>query len=342
MKTLRDAPDLKGKKILLRVDWNVPVDKKGEVTDDYRIRQSLSTIKLLQESGATLTLITHREKGDESLKPVYEYAKTLLPELTFETDGPLKLLENLRKNPGEQANDEAFARELAALGDIYVNEAFSCSHRAHASIVGVPKFIPGFAGLVLDREIRELSKAFNPKHPFLFVLGGAKFDTKLPLLQKFIHIADKIFVGGALANNFFKEMGRDVGESLVSEGDFHLQEMMSSGKIILPEDTVTEHNKILDVGPMAVEQLRKLVEEANFVLWNGPLGNYELGFKVSTNELAKIIADSGKEAILGGGDTLASIEELGLFDKFSFVSTGGGAMLDFLAQGTLPGIEAIK
>lgn len=326
MKSILDAKDLKGKRVLVRVDWNVV--KGGRVANDFRIKKSLPTIEHLIDAGAHVILATHLEEGNiEPLKVFIPHGVELLP--------------NLRENSGEETNTEEFAKELAAKADIYVNEAFSASHRKHASIVGVPKLLPSFAGLRFSREIKELSKVFYPKKPFLFILGGAKFDTKLPLLKKFVTIADDIFVGGALANNFFKEIGRDVGQSLVSDGDFNLGELLNSDKIMLPEDTIVQDDKILDAGPIALEKLKEKIAVAKLILWNGPLGNYELGYKVATLELAKLIAESGVESIVGGGDTLAAIEELNLLDKFSFVSTGGGAMLDFLATGTLPGIEAL-
>lgn len=330
MKTVSEAKDLKGKRVLVRVDWSVPMEQ-GKIINDYQIKTSIPTLQYLKEAGAKVIVATHLETEHDSLDPLRPY----LPE-------GMELLPNLRKNPGEKANSEAFAKELAGLADIFVNEAFAESHRAYASIVGVPKFLPSFAGLRFSQEIKELSKAFYPKHPFLFILGGAKFDTKLPLLKKFMGIADDIFVGGALANNFFKVMGRDVGDSLVSGGEFGLAELFNSGKIILPEDTIDLGTKILDAGPVSIEKLKEKVLAANLILWNGPLGNYEAGYKVSTLALAKMIAESGKESIVGGGDTLAAVEELNLLDKFSFVSTGGGAMITFLATGTLPGIEALK
>jgi len=341
MKSILEAGDLKGKRVLVRVDWSVPT-QNGTVMDDYQIRKSIPTIEYLQKAGTKVTLMSHAERDEDSLKSIYECAKEFLPELTFIKPSNLVLLENLRKIKGERENSKAFAKKLASLGDIFVNEAFPVSHREHASIVGVPKFLPSYAGLQLALEVVTLSKAFYPKRPFLFILGGAKFDTKLPLLKKFIHIADEIFVGGALAHNFFKELGKDVGDSLVSDGDFGLKELLNTGKIILPDDTIVEDKKIMDAGPITLENLKSRINNSNLVLWNGPLGNYERGYRVATLELAKIIAESGKESIIGGGDTLAAVKELGLFDKFSFVSTGGGAMLEFLAMGTLPGIEALN
>lgn len=330
MRSILEAGDLGGRKVLVRVDWNVPIEK-GEVFNDFRIQKSLPTLEYLKGAGAKVIVATHLEPKHTSMEPL----KVYLPK-------GAELLDNLRDNPGEEGNSAEFAKELASSADIYVNEAFSVSHREHASIVSVPKFLPSFTGLQFAIEIKELSKAFFPKKPFLFILGGAKFDTKLPLLQKFINIADHIFIGGALANNFFKEQGMDIGSSLVSDGDFKLKELMETGKIILPEDTIVKYGQILDVGPISIEKLKPLISTAKLVLWNGPLGSYEKGYKVSTLALAKMISEFSRESIVGGGDTIAAIKELNLFDKFTFVSTGGGAMLDFLAAGTLPGIEALK
>lgn len=334
MKSILEAGDLKNKRVLVRVDWNAPLDyRSGQavVADDFRIKKSLPTLEYLKGAGAKVVIATHLEpKGT----PI-ESLKTYVPE-------GMKLLGNLRDNPGEEDNSEEFAKELTSKVDIYVNEAFSVTHREHASIVRAPRLLPGFIGLQFALEIKELSKAFYPKKPFLFIIGGAKFDTKLPLLKKFIHIADHIFVGGALANNFFKEQGVDVGNSLVSEGDFGLKELLKTGKIILPEDTIIKDGKILDAGPKAIENLKPMISTSKLVLWNGPLGNYENGYGVATLALARMISESSCESIIGGGHTIAAIKGLNLFDKFSFVSTGGGAMLDFLATGTLPGIEALK
>ena len=329
MKVITEATDLKGKRVLVRADWSVPM-KDGKVGTDYQIKISLPTINFLQEAGAKVIVATHLESTDNDIKTLHPY----LPE-------GVELLPNLRENPGEKENSEEFARELASHADIYVNEAFPESHRNYASIVGVPKLLPSYAGLRMAEEIKQLSKAFYPKHPFLFILGGSKFDTKMPLLEKFVNIADNIFVGGALANNFFKEEGLDVGASLVSPVDFQLNSLLDTGKIILPVDTIVQDNKILDVGPFSIEKLQEKIALASLIVWNGPMGTYENGYKTATLELAKLIGNSEAESIVGGGDTLAAIEELKIMDKFSFVSTGGGSMLDFLAHGTLPGIEAL-
>jgi 3-phosphoglycerate kinase len=273
-------------------------------------------------------------------------------------DGGVVLFENLRLHDGEKNNDKVFAESLARLGDVYVNDAFSVSHREHASVVGIPRLLPSFAGPLLEREVRELSVAFNPPHPFLFILGGAKFDTKLPLIEKFLTIADNVFIGGALANDIFKEKGFEVGFSVVSKKHVNLKPIISNKKLIIPKDVVVANplnsritrpdaspsadEKILDAGPETIASLADLLTETKCVVWNGPLGDYEHGFSKGTEGLARAIVESGVKSIVGGGDTVAVLRDIGLLDKFSFVSTGGGAMIDFLAQGTLPGIEALK
>lgn len=370
-KTVHDIAEIKGKKIILRVDFNVPIEK-GKVGDPYRIEKSLPTINFLREKGARLMLMSHLDKqSGTTLKPVAEYLEHNFPvkfsedffgeqslnAITELSEGEVLLFENLRNNEGEEANDKAFAKNLASMGEIYVNDAFSVSHRSHASIVGIPEFLPSYAGIQLEAEIKNLSDMFNPPHPFLFILGGAKFDTKLPLIQKFLKLADHVFVGGALANNFFKEEGLNIGKSLVSEGDFHIHDLLEDHKLILPPDVTVEvagkkvvkqTNKvedgesILDSGPETVELLAKLIPQLKCVLWNGPLGNYEKGFTEPTIALGKVLAESDVVSIVGGGDTLAAISTSGVEDKISFVSTGGGAMLQFLLDETLPGIEALK
>jgi phosphoglycerate kinase len=364
MKYLRDQKNLKGVKVLMRVDFNVPV-QNGKVVDDFRIKKIMPTLKYLQDAGARIILMSHMEmaassktKEKPSLRPVVEYLKgkgvicdfvenyrNALGEIEKLGEGQVILLENLRMNPGETKNDKDFAKELASLADIYVNEAFAVSHREHASVAAITEFIPSYAGLLFEQEVKHLSSAFNPDHPFLFVLSGAKFETKLPLIEKFMGIADKVFVGGALANNFFKEMGRDIGDSLVSPENFKLDRFFNSPKLLLPIDSIKKDNAIQDAGPETVKMLEKEVMSAKYILWNGPLGAYETGYKEPTLELARTIAkatENGAKSILGGGDTLATIAELGTEDKYTFVSTGGGAMLEFLAQGTLPGVEALE
>ena len=377
MKTLKDIKFVEGMKVLVRTDFNVSI-KNGEVIDDYRIRMAIPTIEFLLSKKATIILISHLEAndgGNPSLLPIANHLNKLGVKATFikdyknayeiiqkENQGCF-LLENLRFFDSEKNNDTKFAQELASLADIYVNDAFSVCHRKHASIVGIPKILDSYAGLQLEKEISHLSRAFNPRRPFLFILGGAKFDTKLPLLEKFMNIADFVFVGGALANNFFKEKGYEIGGSAVSNGDFGLKRFTDDPKLLLPIDVINEKKevkaandiksdeKIMDAGPKTLELLEETIGKSKFILWNGPLGKCEDGYVDSTFKLAKMIADatldshneneSVIESIVGGGDTLAAIMNLDISNKFTFVSTGGGAMLDFLANETLPGIEVL-
>ena len=374
MKTLSDIPHLEGVKVLVRADFNVPI-ANGEVADDYRIRMALPTIQFLRKKKAKVILVSHLEAADgdnPSLEPVARRLEKLDGKVVFVKywknaqqaienelgDGGCILLENLRFFEGEKDNDPKFAEQMASLADIYVNEAFSVSHREHASIVSVPKLIPAYAGMQFEREVTALSKAFNPTHPFLFILGGAKFETKLPLLSKFIDIADSVFLGGALANDVFKAKGYETGISLLSKGGVDLSGFANNPKLMIPVDVVTQNkevkasdqvsktDKIMDSGPKSMALLKQKIDQAKFILWNGPLGLYEDGYRGPTLDLAKFIAGAsegnGTESIVGGGDTLAAISSLGLQDKFTFISTAGGAMLDFLAKGTLPGIEALK
>lgn len=353
MKSIRDLENLDGIRVLVRLDLNVPV-QNGVIVDDFRIRKSLPLIKYLQEKGAILILMSHIETIDNpTLKPISDYFNKIGVKCFFEknykkvlnSEHKIILLENLRNHEGEKQNDKKFAKELASLGDIYVNEAFSVSHRNHASVSAITEFITSYAGFQFEEEVKHLSSAFNPEHPFLFILGGAKFETKLPLLEKFVPIADKVFVGGALANNFFKEEGKDIGNSLVSPENFDLQRFLNTKKILLPLDSLMKDKTIMDAGSKTVELLRKEIESAKYILWNGPLGAYEAGYRASTLQLAEILAEAtsrGAKTIVGGGDTLATIAELKLENGFTFVSTGGGAMLDYLAKGTLPGIDALE
>jgi phosphoglycerate kinase len=308
MKSIREAGDLSGVRILVRVDWNVPVED-GEVRDDFRIQKSLATLEYLKNAGAKLTICTHLEPEDLTVEPLKKY----LPE-------GVEILENLRHNPGEKSNSPEFAKELARHGDIFINEAFSVSHREHASIVGVPKLLPSFAGLEFMNEVENLSKAFNPPHPFLLILGGAKFETKIPLVKKFLDIADIIHIAGANAKPAV-EMG-----------------ITQNPKVTLPIGDISAP----DADEENLKFIKTKIDEAKFIVWNGPLGKYESGYKEGTMKLAQMLGESGKEVIVGGADTLAAIKELGYLEKFSFVSSGGGAMLDFLANGTLPGIEALN
>ena len=364
---LENQKNLTGKRTLLRLDLNVPI-KDDKVVDDFRIRKILPTLELLHSAGAKTIILSHLEgKGGDSLRPIWQELikkytisfsanfSQLSKNFTELENGGFTLLENLRADPGEKANDENFAKKLASFGEIFVNEAFAVSHRAHASIVGLPKLLPGLVGPLFAEELARLSAALKPHHPALFILGGAKFETKFPLLKKFIRLYDSVFVGGALANDFFQAQGFDVGNSLVSKTPLDLGSL-TTPNLYLPNDAIVRSNitiatksldnvsqdeKIVDVGPKTMEILRKLIAQAQFILWNGPLGEYEAGFSDGTKNLATMIAQSQAKSVVGGGDTVAAITALGLENKFSFVSTAGGAMLDFLANETLPGIEAL-
>lgn len=381
MRTIRDIQLFENTPILVRAALNVPVED-GRVVNDYRLRRALPTIRYLTERGARVVLISHLgEQGTETLAPVARALGKLLSGVSFFPEtigeraraavwglspGNVLVLENLRRNKGEWRNDAAFAGELAALADIFVQDSFDTCHRVHASIVGVPKLLPSYAGILLEEEVRALEKARTPERPALAVIGGVKFNTKEAVLTTLLATYDHVFVGGAVANDFFKAAGQEVGKSLVSdENRDSVRELLANPKLILPLDSlvisadavgdrfaraaariaqaghVRPDEIILDHGPGTVALLTALAQKATTILWNGPLGNYENGFIDATDAFARAVARSDAHSVVGGGDTVASIENLGLVPKFSFVSTGGGAMLDFLAAGTLPGIEAL-
>lgn len=372
MKTIKDIKNLKDKRVLLRVDFNIPI-KSGIVLNDFKIKKIIPTIDFLQKKGAKIIIISHigREKTD-TLKPIFNNLKKYFDVDFLTSDifdnktksfienmkgGEIVLLENLRKYDDEQNNETSFAKQLASMGDIFVNESFATSHRNHASIVGIPKYLPSYIGILFAEEIKALSQSFNPYHPAVFVLGGNKFETKLPLIKKVLKNYDIVFVGGALANNFFKEQGLSVGISLVAEKKFDLNNLLKDKKLFLPVDVVVKKEnktfirrqnevlsdeKILDAGPETILLLKRLLKDAKFVLFNGPLGDYTKGFNRATSDLIRMISDFKIKSIAGGGDTVANIFDLGLEDKFDFISTGGGAMLEFLTDETLPGIIAIQ
>lgn len=377
MDTLRDIPSIEtvpnvsGKRVLVRCGFNVPLKDK-KVLDTYRIEQVLPTINMLRKRGAQVLLIAHIGRDPiATLQPVADYLETQFP-ITFldspaseETktylehmnDGDVALFENLRQDSRETKNDDGFARELAGLADMYVNESFSVSHREHASIVGVPKYLPSYAGIHFRKEVQHLSQVLDPESPFVLILGGAKFKTKWPLIDKFIDIAEHVVVLGALANDVFNAQGREVGVSLLSDVPVAFKELLETGKIHVPidvvvrrggeiltttPDTVLRNDYIGDTGEKTIKELTPILKEAKTILWNGPLGNYEEGFKDGTLALARAIADTDAVSIVGGGDTLAAIQELDLHNSFGFISTGGGAMLQFLSEEDLPGIRALR
>lgn len=371
--SIAECTALQGKRVLLRLDLNMPLEG-GEVRNDYRLLRSLPTVHLLRNAGARVILLAHMGTGKtgDTLAPVarrlnQEFPVTFLDRLMSPENariidamqnGDVVLLENLRHNTGEEANEPEFARYLASFGDLYVNDAFSVSHRAHASIVGIPAHLPSYAGLLLSEEVERLAVAFSPERPFLFILGGAKISTKMPLLKKFLETADHVFVGGTIANNFLKAAGHEIGRSVYDETELGgLTEVLANQRLIVPSDVVVNteagsrvrkvddvgaEDMIVDVGPETIHRLERIVGTSALIVWNGPLGYYEAGFTEGTRELLSLIANAHARSIIGGGDTVALLDEMGSLDRFSFVSTGGGAMLDFLLNETLPGIDTLK
>lgn len=371
----------------IKVLENVPVlVRTSQAMNEVRLQGALLTINYLRERHARVILGTHvsgestagaRAKGTGSAMPMYEALRRHIPDIAWcpvavgpeareavrkLLPGQVLLLENLRRNPGEEKNDPEFSKELAMLADVFVQDSFDTCHREHASIIGVPGLLPSYAGLTLEKEVRELTKALKPAHPALAVIAGAKFSTKEPVLKKLLKTYDHVFVGGALANDFLKAKGYSVGASLVSnEGQDHIKELLKDKRLIVPVDViaappksmreagraamagdVAENEAILDVGPHTAAALVDLVNKSKTVLWNGPLGLFEQGFADATVTLARAILNSRAYSVMGGGDTIEVAEKLRVLDEFSFVSTGGGAMLDFLAYGTLPGIKALR
>jgi phosphoglycerate kinase len=370
-RTLADLPaSLAGERVLARFDWNVPLAPDGSVANDYRIRASRETLSALLSRGAAVVAISHLGRKGESLAPVVASLAASTPGIALVADpfsaegaaqiaalqpGQVAVIENIRRWPEEEANDAAFAAKLAALGSRYVNDAFPVSHRAHASVDALPRLLPSYAGAQLAREAAELSAAFAPAKPFVLILGGAKFETKLPLLRRF-QGADKIFLAGALLNDLLAARGYPVGASLVSGDTAAVEEVLAWPNLVTPErlvvanakgerreiapgEPVADDERILDVG---VENLKAALEGARFVLWNGPLGLFEEGYREGTEAAARLVAECGATQLVGGGDTVAAIEAQGVGRRFAFVSTAGGAMLEFLASGgELPGLAAL-
>lgn len=385
-KTVRDI-DVKGKKVLVRVDFNVPL-KDGKVGDDTRIRGALPTIQYLLDQGAAVILCSHlgRPKGtfnmDYSLKPVAEYLGTLVPnKVSFAPDvinepaesavaalkpGEILVLENTRFYKEEEKNDPEFAAKLASLADVFVNDAFGTAHRAHASTEGVTHTKPGVAGFLLEKEIKYLSSAVeNPKRPFVAILGGAKISDKIGVIKNLLSKADHVLIGGGMANTFFKAQGYEMADSLVQDEAIDTaKEILGAGssKLVLPVDMVIANAfdngaetkviptgnvpadwRVLDVGPETVKTFSKFIVEAGTVVWNGPMGVFEMPtFAKGTFEVAKAVADSNAISIIGGGDSVAAIQESGLADKVTHISTGGGASLEMLEGLVLPGVACLE
>ena len=374
LRGIKELKNLKGKRVLVRASLNVPFSKEGVLLDDFRLQKTLPTIEYLREHGARVIVCGHLGRDAHmTLGPIFHYLQKHIDGIQFAhdvtgpsvtnavgnlNDGDVLLLENLRRCDGETANDLQFAEELADLADIYVNDAFSVSHREHASIVGIPFFLPAYAGMLFKDEYDQLQYARDPEHPALFILGGAKFETKQPLVEKFLTIYDHVFVTGALANDFFAAGGHSVGRSLVSDPPVNVKHLLTHPKILLPQDVmvltiegekvvkkpeeVEDGDMINDAGPETMKMLEPIIKQAKFILWNGPLGDYQLGFVDGTKSLVELISRTKPDSVVGGGDTMSLITKFGYDKQFSFCSTAGGSMLEFLLKGTIPGIMALE
>jgi len=379
--------DLRGQRVLVREDLNVPL-KDGAISDDTRVRAALATLDDLRRRGARVVVMSHlgRPKGrpvpELSLRPVAARLAELLGRpVGFAEDcvgepagravermaeGDVVLLENVRFHPGDEANDPGFARDLAALGDVYVNDAFAASHRAHASVVGVAEHLPAYAGLLMLAELEALHRALDqPRRPLVAIVGGAKVSTKADVLRFLLPKVDALLIGGAMANTFFKAQGREVGASFVEDGALDTArevEQEGDGKLVLPVDAVCARAMepgqetavrpvdaveagwmILDVGPDTVDRFGESLRGAGTVVWNGPVGVFEIPeFAAGTRAVGEAVAASGAYSLVGGGDTAAAVEALGLAGRFSHVSTGGGATLEYMEGRELPGVAVLR
>ncbi len=389
-KTVRDV-DVRGRGVLVRVDFNVPLDKAtGAITDDARIRGALPTIAYLREHGGRVILCSHlgRPKGvDERLRlsnvarrlgeligaPVATTSDCVGAEAAKAAgalaDGQVLVLENLRFHPEEEQNDPTFARELASLAEIYVNDAFGAAHRAHASTVGVAAYLPAVAGMLLEKEIDYLGKALSsPDRPFAVIMGGAKISDKIGVLTNLIGRADRLLIGGGMANTFLKAQGHEIGDSLAEEGQLDAAQTLmeqASGRgvtFLLPIDVVIGDRfaddaqsrvvridgvepgwRILDIGPRTIEAYANAIADCRTVVWNGPMGVFEFpAFANGTVQLAAALGRVQGTTIVGGGETAAAVEQAGVAGRLSHVSTGGGAALEFLEGRDLPGVTALN
>lgn len=328
--------ELYGKKILLRVDFNVPVEN-GKILDTFKIKAHKETTDYLISCGAKLTLLSHIT-AVENFKPLLSQIKIILQTENF------SLYENIRKYKGEEKNDDDFAKKLSKSFDIYVNDAFSVSHRNHASLVAVTKFLPSYAGLSLIKEIENLEKVLEvSRENKTLIIGGAKIDTKFPVIKNFLDKAENILIGGAVANVFLKAKGVDIKKSLTDDKFLEdARNLLKEKNLIIPEDYIISDDMILDIGQKTTDKFIKTISESKTVIWNGPLGKSEVEqFSQGTKEIARAIINSTTFSIVGGGDTIAFLEKNNIADKFNYVSTGGGAMLEFLAGETLPGLTAL-
>lgn len=367
--------ELRGKHVLVRAGFDVPVNAKGEVSERFRIERGLPTLQFLRSAGARTVILSHIGRDPEESNEPVAHALALRIPVTFVPDivgpmahdmvsamkdGDIVMLENLRRDPRETKNDSSFAEELAELGDLYVNDAFSAAHRAHASTSALAALLPHYGGLLLCEEVAQMDAARTPKQPSLAILGGAKFETKAPLIHSLLERYDHLFIAGALANDVLEARGFPVGTSLISK-ELPGADVLEHPHFIMPVDVVVRgadghaqvrkpqdvapDEQIVDVGPDTIASLAPHLESAGFVLWNGPTGLYEDGFTGGTHAIAEMLSHrvaEGATALIGGGDTIAAIDSSGLsHESLGFISTGGGAMLEYLLDGTLPGIGVL-
>ena len=385
-RSVRDL-DVRGKRVLVRVDFNVPVED-GEVTDDTRIRRTLPTIRHLLSEGAYPILISHldrpggRRDPENAMDPVAKRLEELLEAPVLKLDdaigeeveealdnwyveGGVVLLENSRFYPGETDNDPEFAEQLASLADLYVDDAFGAAHRAHATTVGVAERLPGAVGFLMEEELDNLDEVLqDPEHPFVAIIGGAKVSDKVGVIESLLNTADTLLVGGAMCFTFFKAQGYEVGNSLVEEE--YLEEAKrlideAGERLVLPVDVVVAEEieedapsqtvkaeeipaemMGLDIGPETVEKFREHIKNARIIFWNGPMGIFEIdAFAAGTEGVARAVAESGANSIVGGGDSVAAVAGLGLEEEMGFISTGGGASLEYVEGKELPGVAVL-
>ncbi len=359
---LEDLGDVRGKKVLVRTDFNVPLsgpDDAREITDDFRIRAALPTIEWLRERGANVVCASHlgRPKGAPSKKYSMAPVRARLAELA----PGVELLENLRFSPGEEGNDDAFVREIVAGVDAYVNDAFGAAHRAHASIVGPPRTLPSAAGRLVQREVEVMEGLRrSPKRPFVAVLGGAKVSDKLGVIEALVQVVDRLLIGGGMCFTFLAAKGMPIGDSICERDQVdHCKSLMSRyDKFLLPEDIIgldadgvyatfgirlPDGAKGMDIGPGTAAAFSDAIMEARSVFWNGPMGVFEdARFAKGTRTVAQAMADTKAFTVVGGGDSAAALAEFGLADEVDHVSTGGGASLEFIEHGDLPGLKALR
>ena len=355
---LEDLPDPSGKRALVRADFNVPISD-GEVGDDMRIKAALPTLEWLQEHGAEVTVCTHlgRPKGEPNDEFSLDPVRKRLDELI----SGVELMENLRFDPGEEDNDDDFVQRLIEDQDLYVNDAFGASHRSHASVVGPPKHLPSAAGRLLTREVEVLGGLLeDPGRPFVAILGGAKVSDKIGIIKALLEKVDRLLVGGAMAFTFLKAAGHDIGDSLVEEDQVDTcKELMESDKIVIPIDNVAlkededeaeqvgedipEGAKGMDIGTKTGEKFAEEIKKAKTVFWNGPMGVFEdERFEAGTRAVAEAVAEAEGFTVVGGGDSASALAKFGLDDRVDHLSTGRGASLEFLEQGDLPGLKALR